>query len=241
MVQDPLRNACRYEDGKWIEDDLSLDEKVDLYNEDKGRFTFYPWGVFVSAYSRRHLLYAVRELEDDFAYSDTDSAKFLNGRLHKEWFDRYNQAVANFIWRNLEEMKIDPNLSAPNGKQLGAWEYEGTYEMFKTIGQKRYLGLMNGELKATVSGVNSDGITTFLQKCSLNPFEDFDEDLEVPAEYAKRTFSYLIKTRRNGIIKDRDGFNFEYDEPSGTYLEAGRYHMTLTEVETYGMTTTDKL
>lgn len=60
-------------------------EQLNHENNKRGRFLFYLWGVFCTAYARR-------KLGGDYIYSDTDSVKFLEEK-HKKFFEKYNGGI----------------------------------------------------------------------------------------------------------------------------------------------------
>ena len=245
MVQDPLKKNVTYENGKWEEETKTEDDLVNEYNDSSSRFTFYPWGLFVCSYSRSHLIDCIIAMRDDFVYSDTDSAKIYNGEQHEEWFNRYNAWIKSRICKMLDFYGIDRSYIEPKNKygevkELGAWEFEGVAEAFKTIGQKRYLSYKNGRLDATVSGVNSEGVEAYLSQFE-DPFKMFDGNVTVPSELTGRTTSYLIKTEREGIVTDRDGIKRTYCEPYGVYIRSTEYNFTFTDLTNYKATTISKI
>ncbi|MBQ1294541.1 MAG: hypothetical protein IIY21_10910 [Clostridiales bacterium] len=245
MVADPLRDNARYEKGKWIKEELTLEEKVLNYNMDSGRFSFYLWGIFISAWSRAHLVSCIAEMGKDFVYSDTDSAKILNVENHKDWFDWYNEWISGAIKKTLDEYEIDHYYAEPCNedgeiKPLGAWEYEGMYSKIKVAGQKKYLGIRDGKLRATVSGASAEGITEYLKQIE-DPFGDFDYTLTIPGKYSGRTNYYLIKTEREGHVVDRDGNEVYYQEPFGVFMKESAYNLLLTDIVNFNTTTVSKV
>lgn len=230
MVQDPMRNAVTYDNGKWVTQNLSLEEYCIKYNNDKQRFAYYPWGVFVAAYSRFTLLNGILSVISDFAYSDTDSIKLQNFENHKSFFEQYNKWIASRIDSVCDYYEIDKKLTRPRGKQLGAWDFEGIYPKFETVGEKRYISIdENGEFKATIAGVNSNMVSEYLGTLP-DAFESLRDDyFVIPKEHTGRANVYLIKTERRGIIKDRDGQEHAYYTKTGVYQEYSDYNLGLAE------------
>ena len=56
---------------------------------------------------------------------------------------------------------------------MGTFEYDGTYTVFKTLGSKRYMTDKNGEIHATIAGVNGDIYVNAIPE-NYNPFDWFD-------------------------------------------------------------------
>ena len=246
MVQNPIKDNVYFKNNKWFKETLTLEEHCKNYNTNKSRFTFYPWGVFISAYSRMHLLNAIidtwahsrssKSMYGDFVYSDTDSVKLLNNEDHVSYFERYNKWISERICSVCKFYNIDKSLTMPKNnkgevKPLGVWEYEGNYPVFETVGEKRYITInSDGEFETTISGVNSKKTSEYFENLD-NVFERFsDEYFVIPKEHTGRMNVYLIQTERNGIIIDRDGEEHAFYAKKGVYQEPGEYSMTLTDI-----------
>ena len=124
-------------------------------------------------------------------------------------------------------------------KQLGVWDDEGAYDLFKTLGAKRYmvakpkiLTLDDGttyDLSITVAGVNKYTAVPYLINNYKNPFEIFTENLVIPKEYTgKLTHTYLDEPQ-SGILTDYLGNEFEFEEYSSTHLEPAEYSLSITQ------------
>ena len=123
--------------------DKLVSNAIDKYNRNGNRFLFYPWGVWVTAWARYDLLNSILEFDDDYVYSDTDSIKFKNYDKHIDFINRYNDGIMKEI-KNIAELRripITKLMPEKNGKKypIGVWDYEGTYDFFKTQGAKRYM------------------------------------------------------------------------------------------------------
>ena len=71
-VFNPMKTAYFYENDEWTGKDTPIDkDNVDKYNTDDTRFTFYLWGVFVTADARNNLFSGIYELKNDFIYAST--------------------------------------------------------------------------------------------------------------------------------------------------------------------------
>lgn len=159
MVTDIIRNEILYEDDEWIIQKANAKTQLDIYNNSYNRFLFYPWGVWVTAYARRNLWTAIFEFGKDYVYTDTDSIKGLNFNKHMEYFNNYNKEITRKLETMCARYKISKDLIRPKtikGKEkpLGYWEIEDDYNIFKTLGAKRYIYEVDGILYHTISGVN---------------------------------------------------------------------------------------
>lgn len=246
-----LRNIPIYKDNHW----LSKKEKEGLrddiktiqdYNNDKNRFLFYPWGVWVTAYARRNLFTALMECGNDYVYSDTDSVKIFNYENHKFYFEKYNELIIKQLKVALDYHKIPYSYILPKNKKgiikpLGVWEFEGEYTYFKTLGAKRYMTYKDGILSITVSGLNKKIVVPWLLSTGVNNyyyltdekikecFERFSDTLYVPAGYTGKSVHAYIDEERQGIIKDYLGNYEKYSQKSGIHLEESDYSLSLSE------------
>ena len=159
MVTDIVRDEVLYEDDKWSVHKADAKTQLDIYNNSYNRFLFYPWGVWVTAYARRNLWSAIFEFKEDYVYVDTDSIKGFHFENHMKYFEEYNSNITKKLETMCDRYKISKELIRPltkkgKPKPLGVWEIEADYNIFKTLGAKRYIYEINGILSHTISGVN---------------------------------------------------------------------------------------
>lgn len=267
-VQDPLNENIEYENDEWSSqiknikenDTLSLEEQnltintikvsqINDYNDNKNRFLFYPWGIYITAFARRNLWYGINELKEDYIYSDTDSVKFINLENHKVFFEKYNKWIIDRIKKSCKDNKLDIKKAFPKtikGKEkpLGVWDYEGCYDNFKTLGAKRYLIEIKkptikrkhtttiggySHLKPTIAGVNKKKGGLYLEMLN-EPFEEFTDRLTFPEEFSGRLISTYIDDERNGVCTDYLGNKYQYHELSGIHMSKSDYNLTLSPI-----------
>ncbi len=249
FVQNPLRPVIPYDLDKneWGEerDGLVLLERrlegeeiieaLEEYNTGMGRFTYFAWGVFITAYCRRNLWRGILEFGDDYVYSDTDSIKCINADRHTEYIETYNQYVQAKIKACLEYSHIDPSLAYAETidhkiKALGVWEDEGEYSRFKTLGAKRYMTEKDGKVSITVSGVNKKEAIPYILSKDCDPFDFFQDEMTIPAGYAGKMIPFYGDDMIEGCIRDYMGNIAEYKELSYEYMEDGGYTMKLSSM-----------
>lgn len=240
IVTDIVRDIIEYDPDKGYlpkrKPDLS--EAITKYNDSKKRFLFYPWGVWVTAYSRRNLFSGILACKDDYIYSDTDSIKIFNYENHLDYIEEYNKLIRVKIARAAEHFRIDENLFSPlnskgERKTLGIWEFEGVYKRFKTLGAKRYLvELMKPNKKGetyilTTAGVNKSKARDYLVEHFEDPFDGFTRDLCVPPEYSKRLLLTYVDEPCYGRAIDYLGNEAEYTELTYIHMEPTSYKLTI--------------
>ena len=231
-VTNPVRMIYEYQYDDFQEPYLAdLEESIDKYNKDKKRFLFYPWGVWVTAYCRACLFSAIIDADSDYIYADTDSVKIKNANKHKSYFARYNKEIEERIELVAELRGQEPEVYSPKNKKgkrctIGLWDYEGTYENFKTLGAKRYLTQKGDDYVLTVAGANKVKSCNYLVSTG-NPFEKFDDKLIIPAEFSGRNVITFLDAEQQGWVVDKNRVPYEYHEFSSAHLSESDYHLSL--------------
>lgn len=205
MVTNILHTIYGYDD-EWLDPKTpDLNTEIEKYNNDKKRFLFYPWGVWIVKYATRNLWSGIFHMSKDYHYSDTDSLKISNSYLYNDYFTKYNTDIVKKIHKCLEYYNIPIEKASPKTKKglckpLGIWEHDGDYYRFKTLGAKRYLteSVVDGYLcfKATVAGIPKKALSEYLcNKYNWDTekiFDAFNNELEVPKGLAgKKLISYI--------------------------------------------------
>lgn len=237
---DPVRTSYVYDRG-WRSAEPSVEEAVAQYNKSKSRFIAYPWAVWVTAHIRDRLWTAMEDCGDYYVYSDTDSCKLLNPSRHADTFARYNaalwkSAVAAASYYNMPIERFAPADKEGRQHPLGAWEYEGTYNRFRTWGAKRYITEDCGGIHLTVAGVGKKAGERYLSNTYDDPVAGFNSDLTFPAEYdagdnkesaTGKLSHYYQDNVVEGVVVDYMGISATVTELSSLYLDPSPYHMSL--------------
>lgn len=241
MVTDIVRDEITYVNNMWETEpgraneekpEKDIEKEIAKYNKNNNRFLFYPWGVWVTAYARRNLFTAITEFGKDYIYSDTDSVKVINAGNHKKYIEEYNLFIRMKLLKALEFHKIPFEMIEPctvKGvkKQLGAWDYEGCYTRFKTLGAKRYIVEKDGKINITVSGLNKSVCVPYIESRGIDAFNFFDNRMSIPAAYTgKQTHTYIDTPMKGGIV-DYMGALGEYYERSGIHLSESPYDLSM--------------
>lgn len=230
MVTDIIRDDIIYKED-WSIEHADDQKQLDKYNKSRRRFLYYPWGVWCTAYARRNLFYGVLECSGDYIYSDTDSIFFINLEAHKEFIDRYNALCERKLRAMCAHYGLDydielvPKTIKGVPKPIGVFDFEDHIDKFKTLGAKRYMTLIKGDLSITVSGVNKKcAVPWLLEKCGPEgAFEAFEEGLIVPEDATGKLTHYYIDKPYEGTIVDYTGQAYYYHAISGIYLEKATY------------------
>lgn len=250
VVTNPMHDILDYlnSTGEFIKQAADKMEAIDKYNKNIRRFLYYPWGVWVTAFSRAHLFSGIIEIGKDYVYSDTDSIKSLNTEKHFSYFENYNREIIEMIRESAEYHRLSTDLYSPlnrkgESKTIGVWEFEGIYEKFKTLGAKRYLAFRHVKKKKkledgslvewtepetilTVAGTNKVKSASYLRTLS-DSFECFNDTLVIPREYSGRLVLTYIDEETEGDIVDKNGVKYHYKELSSVHMEPSEYSLTM--------------
>lgn len=239
MVMAILREVIDYVGIEYVVRLPELKEALDIYNNSKSRFLFYPWGIFVTAYARKRLQEFILRTGDDHVYSDTDSDKFINIEYHKKDIEWFNNMVDYKNKKAAEVLGLDLELYYPKDIKgvvhpLGHLEIEtekyGPYSRFKTLGAKRYLveevTPYGTNLKLTCAGVNKKKGVEYLTKQD-DPFEFFDIGMWIPPEYSGKMTSTYIDDEHEFECVDYLGNKDTCRVKSGMHLEKSEFQLNM--------------
>ena len=217
----------------WTNEEPDAAQVIEKYNTSVNRFLFFPWGVFVTAYSRYDIwVHGILKVKDDYVYSDTDSIKFLHPEKHQDFIQEFNTQIGEELLKAMRFHKLDPALIAPKTitgkmKPLGIYEIDGDYKRFKTLGAKRYLYEdLDGHINITVAGLPKKSGREYISKYK-DPFKRFTKDMEVPADVSGKQTATYIDYEMEGNLLDYKGIPGTYHEYSGIHLENTSYNLSI--------------
>lgn len=147
----PVHNIISInEDGEWIEDAPEIADALKKYWKSRNSFLVYAWGVWITAWARRHLEDLFNALgQDKVIYGDTDSGKAVDVDISK--IDALNAKVMELADKRGAYCDY-------NGTRyyMGIYEHENKVPIakFKTLGAKKYVYEDEKGLHVTISGVN---------------------------------------------------------------------------------------
>ena len=237
MVTAVVRDEFTYSDEEWSKEMADAPSQLEDYNKNFNRFLYYGWGVWVTAHARHHLFSAIHEFKEDYVYADTDSIKGLNFENHMEYFKDYNNQIFGKLLKmcnhyNIPFSKCKPKTIKGEEKLIGVWDMEEGYQMFKTVGAKRYMYVTNdGEFNLTVSGLNKKFAVPWLldeyDEDIYKIFNIFGDGFYVPAGHTGKMTLCYIEEETAGTLVDYLGVEHEYNELSSIHMEPQSYYMSL--------------
>lgn len=222
-------------------------QQVEKENEKRGRFLFYLWGVFCTAYARKNLWTGIFECKYDYLYSDTDSVKITNAENHAEYFDRYNEEITAKLEHAMDYHKLPYSYLRPktikgDEKPLGVWDFDGFYLRFKAVRAKAYMTYGYDKkkkcnaFKMTVAGLSKEDAMHYLETKG-DPIKQFQHEMYIPPTFiedgevksatGKLTHTYIDEPF-SCEVTDYQNHTCVVMERSCVHLEPADYHLSLT-------------
>lgn len=235
-VTDIVRDENIY-NGEWLTQKADVNKQLEKYNKKITRFSYYLWGVWVTAYARRNLWLGILSCKNDYCYSDTDSIKIEHGEKHLDFINRYNTWIVKKINDMCDFYSLDPNIFNPSTikgekKQLGVWDYEGLYKKFKTLGAKRYLVLKDAKLELTCAGLPKKSGLEYMEKQGKTikgTFDYFNDEMYIPSEYTGKNTHLYIDESKTMMVTDYLGNTSEIHSESGVFLYGADFTLSISE------------
>lgn len=208
-IQDPCRYSSSDKQGLY------------LYNSDNERYRIYQQGLWILASARYRLHRVIDKLGDDFVSCDTDGIKYIGE--HKDIFEEDNKNQITKLKECLYYYSLDKSLIKYSKHELGTWEDEGDFELYKTLQMKCHAYLKNGKFGITLASLNKTRGAEYLLKLGNGNAEKalkyFNFDLEVPAEYSGNHEVKFEDEEVSGEITDYLGKKGKYESKGYVYIK----------------------
>lgn len=204
-------------------------DSIDDYNSSFNRFLYYPWGIWITAISRRALFTGIKECGEDIVYCDTDCVKMVNGEAHREYISNYNKTIIEKLEKAMEHHGFDKARIRPKdikGKErpLGVWTDEGIYDEFKAIRSKSYISKTGDKYELSLSGVSKKDGLDYLKSLG-DPIDEFKPSLFFPKGHTGKLCHTYVDEPIVGEVVDYTGKKGKYEEKSFIHMEPTSYDM----------------
>lgn len=214
------------------------------------------WGIYITSYARRRILKAIKYLDDDAVYSDTDSVYFRNWDKHKAFFEHWNKDMRkrnkNLFGSDYDEMgdlgTFDPVEIKSYDKKKYA-EYS-----FMTYGAKRYVKYSEDDtVSVTVAGLPKTAMQNYALKQITGSVPDDEKEqkaliwehrkeirelvmhdfynmIELSAEDSLKKTHCYVDFRHSDTITDEDGNSELMTEESSISLYEVSFKINVNQV-----------
>lgn len=204
-------------------------------SEPKTKLSPY-WGIYITSVARLRILQAIRFLDDDCIYSDTDSVYFKNYEKNAGYFEAWNAGIET-INRQLFGADFDTlgdlgtfDPVAIKGKDAAGNKTKETCYTFATLGAKRYVKYDRYyNIEQTIAGLTKHALEHTIQKrnnglskkdVALKVVETFlkglDYDLELTVDEAEKKTHCYNDAAHSDMITDEFGNSELMHEESST-------------------------
>ena len=165
-VQRIDQTTWTYADGEYHAEDPDLEEQLIKYYNSRNSFLRYEWGVWCTAYARQRLRSGLRIAGRRFVYCDTDSVK-CDGDFKREF-----EILNAMLQKKAEAAKAYAYDKAGNIHYMGVFEYECRYDLFRTLGAKKYAYQIGADVTTTIAGVNKKRGRAFFTEHGIDALQD---------------------------------------------------------------------
>lgn len=165
-VQRLDKDNWTYVDGEYDVTAADMEKIIDRYYKNRNSFLRYEWGVWCTAYARQRLRLGLALAGSRYVYCDTDSIKA----------DKDMTECMTALNEELKAKAVNAKAYADDkyGKRhyMGVYEYECTYDKFRTIGSKKYAYQMGDEVYTTIAGVSKRRGQEFFTEKGIDHMRD---------------------------------------------------------------------
>ena len=198
-----------------------------MQTEENDSFTVYQAGVWVTSWARHNLFDFIIPLDERIAYCDTDSIKGIFTDEDIDFVNTYNKGIEDLENKVAKHLGIDPSkytaqTSKGKIKRLGIMEREDDCEEFKTLGAKRYVDLVNGEIECTIAGLPKKAA-----KAKIKSVDEFTDGLVWETDESDKLIARYEDNQKPCTWIDRDGNVFESDAQYGICLQPTTFDLSI--------------
>lgn len=218
-----------FEDGGWTSKEPDDMDFVNMLNQTKEEdsFTMYQAGVWVTAWARHNLFDFIIPMDEHIAYCDTDSIKGVFTDEDMKFVDDYNKKIEALENKVASILGIDPakytaTTSKGKIKRLGVMEREDDCTEFKTLGAKRYVDLVNGEIECTIAGLPKRAA-----KDKIKSVDEFNTGLVWDTNESQKLIAHYEDNQEPCTWTDRDGVTYYSEAQYGICLQPTTFDLSI--------------
>ena len=190
-------------------------------------FLAYQMGIWVTAWARHNLWDFIIKLDPRIAYCDTDSIKGLFNENDIDFVTKYNKHIEEIENEVANKLGFDPKLYTATTnkgkiKRLGIMEREEDCEEFKTLGAKRYVDLIDGEIHCTIAGLPKSAGENKIKSVS-----EFNDNLVWSTKESEKIIAMYNDNQKPCVWRDRDNHPYKSDAKFGICLQPTTFDLSM--------------
>ena len=197
--------------------------------KEEDSFTEYQAGVWVTAWARHNLFDFIINLDEHIAYCDTDSIKGTFDDNDLKFIENYNKNIESIENNVASVIGIDPSrytakTSKGKIKRLGIMEREDDCEEFCTLGAKRYVDKVNGNIECTIAGLPKSAA-----KRKIKSVDEFKDGLIWHTDESEKLMARYCDNMKPSYWKDRNGQIYYSKDKYGVCLQPTTFELSISE------------
>lgn len=190
-------------------------------------FLAYQMGIWVTAWARHNLWDFILKMDKHIAYCDTDSIKGLFDENDMKFVEDYNKTIEAIENEVATKLGFDPKLytavtNKGKVKRLGIMEREEDCEEFKTLGAKRYVDLIDGEIHCTIAGLPKEAGERKLKSVS-----DFNDKIVWKTDESDKVIAMYNDEQKPCVWRDRDNHPYKSSDKYGICLQPTTFDLSM--------------
>lgn len=190
-------------------------------------FLAYQQGIWVTAWARHNLWDFIIKLDKRIVYCDTDSIKGLFTDEDILFVNEYNKHIEEIENDVANKLGFDPKLYTAvtkkgKIKRLGVMEREDDCQEFKTLGAKRYVDLIDGEIHCTIAGLPKSA-----GEKKLKSVAEFNNKTFWNTRESEKLMAVYNDNQKPALWTDRDGKTYFSKDKYGICLQPTTFDLSM--------------
>ena len=195
--------------------------------KEENTFLAYQQGIWVTSWARHNLWEFILKLDKHIAYCDTDSIKGLLTDEDLMFVEEYNKNIEKIENDVANKLGFDPTLYTAvtkkgKTKRLGIMEREDDCQEFKTLGAKRYVDLIDGQIHCTIAGLPKRA-----GEAKIKSVAEFNNHMKWNTRESEKLCAIYNDNQKNGLWTDRDGLQYVSYDKYGTCLKPVEFDLSM--------------
>lgn len=242
MVTKNITDGVDFDGNEWTTIPLTQALFIEKITSEKKKlskvFSAFQFGAWVTAYARRNLWRGILALDKNVIYCDTDSIKLKH--IDNDFFNNYNAEIATREEVRAKDLGVSVDMFNPMDKfgerhRMGIFDYEGTYNQFKTLGAKKYIcsgqydrftgkvKYQKGDLHMTVAGVRKSAVS------QISDIEQFNDNLVFDIEHANKLLMTYVDDMKPIVWNKGQADEFKSVYKHGIVAQPTTYSLGITK------------